>query len=68
MKKSASEQVVLTDGNKDEGTGNWIVISSPEDLFRVDIDVDFAKLDNEPILMNEVNHCDSEGLSSESHD
>ena len=66
MKKSALEQGVLTDGSKDEGTGNWIVISSPEDLFRLDINVDFAKLDYKPMLFNEVSHCDSEGSSSES--
>ena len=68
MKKSALEQGILTDGSKDEGTGNWIVISSPEDLFRLDIDVDFDKLDYKPMLMNEVNHCGSEGSSSENHD
>ena len=66
MKKSALKQGVLTDGSKDEGSGNWIVISSPEDLFRLDINVDFAKLDYKPMLFNEVSHCDSEGSSSES--
>ena len=44
MKRSAPEQGVLTDGGKDVGTGNGIVISSPDDLFRLDVDVDFAKL------------------------
>ena len=34
IKKSALEQGVLTDESKDEGTGNRIVISSPEDLFQ----------------------------------
>ena len=34
MKKSACEQGVMADGDKEEGTGNWIVISSPDDLFR----------------------------------
>ena len=58
----------LTDGSKDEGTGNWIVISSAEDLFCLNIDVDFDKLDYKPMLMNEVNHYDSERSSSESHD
>ena len=66
MKKSAIAQSVLTDGSKDEGTANWIVISSPEDLFRLDINVDFAKLDYKQMLFNEVSHCDSEGSSSES--
>ena len=66
MKKSALKQGVLTDGSEDEGTGNWIVILSPEDLFRLDINVDFVKLDYKPMLINEVSHCDSEGSSSES--
>jgi len=66
MKKSAREQGVLTDGGRDEDTGNWIVISSPEDLFRYNIDVDFVKLDYKPLLVNECNHCDSEGSESSS--
>ena len=66
MKKSAREQGALTDGSKDESTGNGIVISSLVDLFRLDINVDLAKLDYKPMLINEVNHCDSEGSSSES--
>ena len=49
MKRSAREQGVMTDGGKDEGTGNWIVISSPDDLFRHDVDVDFAKVDYKPM-------------------
>ena len=68
MKRSAREQGVLTNGNKDEGTGNWIVISSPDDLFHHDIDVDFAKLDYKPMLINVCNQYDavSSGSSSES--
>ena len=68
MKRSAREQGVLTNGNKHEGTGNWIVISSPDDFFPHDIDVEFAKLDYKPMLINECNHYDavSSGSSSES--
>ena len=68
MKRSAREESVLTNGNKDEGTGNWIVISSPDDLFHHDIDVDFAKLDYKPMLINECNRYDavSSGSSSKS--
>ena len=66
MKKSALEQGVLTDGSKDEGTGNWIVVLSPKDLFRLDINVDFAKLDYKPMLFNKVSDGDSEGSSSKS--
>ena len=68
MKRSAREQGVLTNGNKHEGTGNWIVISSPDDFFPHDIDVEFAKLDYKLMLINECNHYDavSNGSSSES--
>ena len=48
VKSSAREQGVLTDGGKDDGTNNWIVISSQNDLFRLDVDVDFAKLNCKP--------------------
>jgi len=53
MKRAVREQGVLTDGDKDGATGNWIVISSTEDLFRQVIDVDYAKLDYKPLLINE---------------
>ena len=66
MKRSAREQGVLTDGGKDEGTGNWIVISSPDDLFRLDVDVDFAKLNYKPLLINRDDHYDSVSSDSSS--
>ena len=59
MKRSAPEQDVLTDGGKDVGTGNGIVISSPDDLFRLDVDVDFAKLNYKPLLINRDDHYGS---------
>ena len=64
MKRSAREQGVLTDGGKDEGTGNWIVILSPNDLFR--LDVDFAKLSYKPLLINRDDHYDSVSSDSSS--
>ena len=66
MKRSSREQGVLTNGGKDEGTGNWIVISSPDDLFRLDVDVDFAKLNYKPLLINRDDHYDSLGNDSSS--
>ena len=51
---------------KDVGTGNWIVMSSPDDLFRHDIDVDFAKLDYKPMLINNTERDHSESVSSSS--
>ena len=65
-KRSAREQGVLTDGGKDEGTGNWIVISSPDDLFRLDVDVDFAKLNYKPLLINKDDLYDSVSSDSSS--
>ena len=66
MKRSGFEQGVLTDGGKDEGTGNCIVILSPDDLFYLDVDVDFAKLNNKPMLFNKDNHYDSVNSDSSS--
>ena len=37
---------------KDYGMGNWLVISLPNDLLRHGIDVNFAKLDYKPLLIN----------------
>ena len=64
MKRSACEQGVMTDNGKGEVTVNWIVISSPDDLLRLDVDVDFAKLDYKPMLINKDDHYDS--ISSDS--
>ena len=66
MKRSAHEQGVLTDGGKDEGTGNGIVISSPDDLFRLDVDVDFAKLNYKRVLINRDDRYDSVSSDSSS--
>ena len=66
MKRSAREQGVLTVDGKDEGTGNWIVISSPDDLFRLDVEVDFAKLNYKPLLINRDDHYDSVSSDSSS--
>ena len=61
-KRSACEQGLLSNGNKDKSTGNWIVISSSDDLFHHDIDVDFAQLDYKPLLINESNHYNAQAV------
>ena len=66
MKRSAREQGVLTDGGKDEGTGYWIVISSADDLLRLNVNVDFAKLNYKPLLINKDDHYDSVSSDSSS--
>ena len=38
--------------SKDEGFGDWMVISSPDDLFRYDIDVDSTKFNYKPLMFN----------------
>ena len=54
MKKSARKQgIKLQDGDIDEGVGNWLTVSSPDDLFRLNIDVDFKLLDHKPLLIND---------------
>ena len=56
----------MTDGVKDEGTGNWIVISSPDNLFRLDVDPDFAKLNYKPMLIDKDDHYGSVSSDSSS--
>ena len=35
-------------GEKDEGFGGWITITSPEDLVNIDIEVNFNKFNYPP--------------------
>ena len=45
MKKSANKNGFPLDENgKDQGTGNWLYVKSPDDLFRYDENIDFSKL------------------------
>ena len=53
MKRSAREQ---NDGNfhdreKDEGFGEWITATSPEDLFK--FNVDFQLLEHKSLMIND---------------
>jgi len=43
----------LGENNKDEGYGDWITISSSENLFRLNIDVNFRALGYQPLLINQ---------------
>ena len=49
----------LENSGRDEGTGNWLAISSPDDLFRYNIDLDFDALGYQPLLFNNSNLNDS---------
>ena len=49
MKKSARKNGDLSNDDKDEGIGDWITITSPDDVFKHDINIDFEKLDYLPL-------------------
>ena len=34
------------------GMNNWLVVKSPDDLFKLGIDIDFEKLNYKPLLIN----------------
>jgi len=58
MKKSAKKPGEVLDG-KDEGTGNWIYVKSIDDLFKLGVDLDFAKLGYDGLNFNcDVNNAD----------
>ena len=66
MKKSVKEDgVILKDGEVDKGTGNWIVVTSPEDMFKHHIDINFEKLNYHPLLINTVDKENTEVNGSE---
>ena len=52
MKKSARKNGDLNIDDKDEGIGDWITITSPDDLFQHDINIDFKKLYYVPLKIN----------------
>ena len=53
MKRSAGKAGVdIEPGEKDEGVGKWLYVSSPNDLFQHGIDIDFEKLRCHPLTHN----------------
>ena len=52
MKKSARKNGDLNNDDKDEGIGDWIIITNPDDLFKHDVYIDFKKLDYVPLKIN----------------
>ena len=52
--------MILKDGEVDKGTGNWIVVTSPEDMFKHHIDINFEKLNYHPLLINTVDKENTE--------
>ena len=55
MKKLAIKAGLIQEYEKDEGTGPWLNVSCPDDLFKYNADIDFAKLNYKPLLFN----CDT---------
>ena len=55
MKKSAQKTGLPLDKNgNDQGTGKWLTITSVGDLFKINADVDFEKLNYLPLKYNSV--------------
>ena len=42
----------LKPGERVQGIGKWLYVSSPNNLFRHNIDIDFAKLNYQPLSFN----------------
>ena len=55
MKRLAKKQGLIEEGEKDQGTAMWLTVSSPDDLFNYDVDINFKTLNYKPLLFN----CDS---------
>ena len=55
MKKSAQKAGLPLDKNgNDQGTGRWLTITSVDDLFKINVDVDLDKLNYLPFKCNSV--------------
>ena len=64
VKKSAtSTGRILSEGEKDEGMGNWISINSPEDLAKQGENIDFKSLNYYPLIFNDDSDVRTEGVS-----
>jgi len=54
----------LREGKKNEGVVEWIVITSPEDLFKHNIEMNFEKLGFRPLMINHEFDNESEMSAS----
>ena len=50
MKKLARKCGELEQGENDQGIGNWLYVTSPDDLFKPNIYVDFKLLNYHPLM------------------
>ena len=53
IKRSAVKAgIELKHGERDQGVGKWLYVSYPDDLFRHNINIDFTKLNYQPLSFN----------------
>ena len=69
MKKSSIKAGLPLDKNgKDQGTGKWLTVSSIDDLFKYNVDIDFEKLNYLPLKYNNNLATDQSDSESDSKD
>ena len=51
MRHNYNEKIRIKEFGKEEG--KWIIVSSPEDLFKLNIDIDFKILDYQPLSISD---------------
>ena len=67
MKKSSIKAGLPLDKNgKDQGTGKWLTVSSIDDLFKYNVDIDFEKLNYLPLKYNNNLATDQSDSESDS--
>ena len=70
MKSAQKAGLPLDKNGNDQGTGKWLTIALVDDLFKINVDVDFEKLNYLPFKYNSVTmgSSDSEVESDASTD
>ena len=64
-KKSAkSEGQIIRRSEKDEGIGGWITFTSPEDLVKFDVEVNFNKFNYLPQMFNDDVNVSNSGVDA----
>ena len=70
MRKSAKKEGLIGVNEKDLGIGLWLVVSTPDNLFKHNVDIKFSKLNYQPLLFNsdDLNDaCSSKDVNLPSH-
>ena len=66
MKKSARKCGKPKQGENDEGIGNWLYVTSPDNLFKLNINADLKLLNYHPLIFNVDNDVYDSDTASES--